>query len=100
MPKAGDVLIWHSLLAHGGAPRVNRSLSRRSVVFHYIGAKTKLYTFGQFFLKNRAELPNETPQTVPFDHYKSVSYMKYGHYVSYKDGNEQIHMIETPPRKP
>lgn len=94
LPKAGDVVIWHSLLAHGGSPRLNRSLTRKSVVFHYIGAQAKLYTFGQFFLKNRAELPHETPQSVPFANYKGLSYMKYGHYVSYKDGAEQILMVD------
>ncbi|MEB3065743.1 phytanoyl-CoA dioxygenase family protein [[Mycobacterium] zoologicum] len=34
MAKRGDVLIWHSELAHGGRPISNR-VSRKSVVFHY-----------------------------------------------------------------
>ena len=95
LPRAGDAVIWHSLLAHGGSPRLNRSLSRKSVVFHYIGAHTKLYTFSQFFLKNRSELPHEPPQAVPFAEYKGLRYMRYGHYVSYKDGKELIHMVDT-----
>ncbi len=95
LPKAGDAVIWHSLLAHGGSPRLNRSLSRKSVVFHYIGAQTKLYTFGQFFLKNRAELAHEPPQAVPLAEYKGLRYMRYGHYVSYNDGKELIHMVDT-----
>jgi phytanoyl-CoA hydroxylase len=34
MAKRGDVLIWHSDLAHGGRP-ISTSVSRKSVVFHY-----------------------------------------------------------------
>jgi phytanoyl-CoA dioxygenase PhyH len=31
----GDVLIWHANLIHGGSPRKNLALSRRSVVCHF-----------------------------------------------------------------
>lgn len=34
LPKRGDVLIWHSDLAHGGAP-VSQEVTRKSVVTHY-----------------------------------------------------------------
>jgi hypothetical protein len=34
-PKAGSVLIWHENLAHGGSPRKNDELTRRSIVSHY-----------------------------------------------------------------
>lgn len=34
-PKKGDVLLWHHNLLHGGSPRKNPSLSRKSVVCHY-----------------------------------------------------------------
>jgi len=33
--KAGDTLIWHEKLLHGGAPRVDKFTTRKSVVFHY-----------------------------------------------------------------
>jgi len=33
--KAGDVLIWHEDLAHGGTPIRNMSLTRKSLVTHY-----------------------------------------------------------------
>jgi hypothetical protein len=33
--KKGDVLIWHANLIHGGSPRRNLRLSRRSVVCHF-----------------------------------------------------------------
>ncbi|MGO9467315.1 MAG: phytanoyl-CoA dioxygenase family protein [Isosphaeraceae bacterium] len=34
-PKAGSVLIWHEVLAHGGSRRENDELTRRSMVSHY-----------------------------------------------------------------
>jgi Phytanoyl-CoA dioxygenase (PhyH) len=34
-PKAGSVLIWHENLAHGGSPRNNDELTRKSIVSHY-----------------------------------------------------------------
>jgi len=33
--QKGDVLIWHANLIHGGSPRRNMRLSRRSVVCHF-----------------------------------------------------------------
>jgi hypothetical protein len=33
--KAGDVLIWHEELAHGGTPILDMSLTRKSLVTHY-----------------------------------------------------------------
>jgi Phytanoyl-CoA dioxygenase (PhyH) len=34
-PKRGAVLIWHENLAHGGSPRKNDELTRKSIVSHY-----------------------------------------------------------------
>jgi Phytanoyl-CoA dioxygenase (PhyH) len=34
-PKRGAVLIWHENLAHGGSPRKNDELTRKSMVSHY-----------------------------------------------------------------
>lgn len=33
--KAGDVLIWHANLFHGGEEHINKEKDRKSVVFHY-----------------------------------------------------------------
>ena len=33
--KKGDVLIWHANLLHGGEPHIDKSKTRKSVVFHY-----------------------------------------------------------------
>jgi ectoine hydroxylase-related dioxygenase (phytanoyl-CoA dioxygenase family) len=35
MAKAGDVLMWHSALVHGGSPLGSPSATRRSLVGHY-----------------------------------------------------------------
>ena len=34
-PRKGDLLIWHSALVHGGMPRSDPSLTRKSIVSHY-----------------------------------------------------------------
>jgi len=33
--EPGDVLIWHAQLLHGGAPMINKELTRKSLVTHY-----------------------------------------------------------------
>jgi ectoine hydroxylase len=33
--KKGDVLIWHANLVHGGAPIIQKGLTRKSMVVHY-----------------------------------------------------------------
>lgn len=35
--RKGDVLLWHGMLIHGGAKISNPSLTRKSMVIHYIG---------------------------------------------------------------
>ncbi len=35
LPRRGDILVWHENLTHGGSPRNNNALSRRSIVSHY-----------------------------------------------------------------
>lgn len=34
-PRKGDLLIWHSALVHGGMPRKDMALTRKSIVSHY-----------------------------------------------------------------
>ncbi len=42
-PKKGTVLIWHENLMHGGSLRLNKSLSRRSMVGHYFADGAIVY---------------------------------------------------------
>lgn len=53
--KKGTVLIWHGLLVHGGLPRINRELSRRSMVVHYIGKNSLMWDMNAFFLLKNNE---------------------------------------------
>ena len=39
--KAGDVLIWHANLFHGGDPHINKNKTRKSMVLHYF-AKNRI----------------------------------------------------------
>jgi hypothetical protein len=41
--KKGDVLIWHANLIHGGSPRKNLALSRRSGVCHFFVKNAFVY---------------------------------------------------------
>lgn len=54
-PKKGDLLVWHSALVHGGIPRNDLALTRRSMVSHYT-------TQAAYPYDRRA--PNEPPRTV------------------------------------
>lgn len=51
-PRKGDLLVWHSALVHGGMPRNNPSLSRRSMVSHYTTQAAYPYD---------RRVPNEAP---------------------------------------
>jgi len=35
LAEKGDVLVWHANLFHGGEPHLNKSRTRKSMVFHY-----------------------------------------------------------------
>lgn len=49
MAKKGDVLIWSADLMHGGAPIKDRTLTRKSLVFHYMpfGVMPTFYDFSK-----------------------------------------------------
>lgn len=91
--KAGDAVIWHALLAHGGSPRLNPALSRKSVVFHYIGDNARLYTFDEFFLKTSAELLNQPGQTNHRATWNNLRYINYDYFVTYDKGEERLHRL-------
>jgi len=92
--KAGDVVFWHSLLAHGGSPRLDRALSRKSAVFHFVGRNTRLFTFDQFMLKDREALENESPQPMDLLNFNGqIDYMRYDHFVTYTP-EEKAHPVQ------
>ena len=88
--KAGDVVVWHSLLAHGGSPRNNPALSRTSAVFHYFGSTAKLFTYDQFMLYDAADLPNQVPQSPERASYGALKYMRFPYFVTYPRKDEQV----------
>lgn len=48
--KKGDVFLWHGMLVHGGSPVKDPSLTRKSMVIHYLteGVDQTEYTKGPF----------------------------------------------------
>lgn len=43
LPKKGDILIWHTNLLHGSLPKVNTSLTRKSLIMHYFAKGVLCY---------------------------------------------------------
>lgn len=43
-PRAGSAVIWHSNLLHGGSPRSNPELTRKSLVSHYYARGALAFT--------------------------------------------------------
>ena len=41
--KKGDLLIWHANLLHGGEPHINKTRTRKSMVFHYFNTDCVCY---------------------------------------------------------
>ncbi len=41
--KAGDLLIWHANLFHGGEPHLNKAKTRKSMVLHYFATNRICY---------------------------------------------------------
>lgn len=57
--KKGDVFVWHGRLAHGGSARQDRSLSRNSMVCHFISTECLFFDMNTFFVKPRADYVKE-----------------------------------------
>lgn len=91
--KAGDVVIWHPLLAHGGSPVNNPKLSRKSVVFHFISKNTKLYTHEQFMLHRNSDLKSLSHQELNLNKFGDLEYMQYGYYVTYPLSGQKVYTL-------
>jgi ectoine hydroxylase-related dioxygenase (phytanoyl-CoA dioxygenase family) len=61
--RQGDVFIWHAQLYHGGAPIEDMSLTRKSLVTHYLRVEDMERPYcediggGRFYLKRDHQLP-------------------------------------------
>lgn len=91
--KAGDVVVWHSLLAHGGSPRNDVTRSRLSAVFHYFGKRAKLFTSDQFMLFDNAELLRQRPANPEIRQYNGLPFMRFPYFVTYSGGKETLHPL-------
>lgn len=91
--RAGDVVVWHSLLAHGGSPRNDPTRSRVSAVFHYFGKQSKLFTNEQFMLYDNAQLIQQASATPEVCHHNGIDFMRFPNFVTYSDGKEILHPI-------
>ena len=92
-PRAGDVVIWHSLLAHGGSPRKDPSLSRRSAVFHFFGRRAALCTMDQFMLHSGQELVQLSSSAPPLQRWEDLEYMRFPYFVTYDQAREIVHPL-------
>jgi len=45
--RKGDLLVWHTNLFHGGEPHTDKSLTRKSMVFHYFNKNAVCYQITQ-----------------------------------------------------
>jgi hypothetical protein len=91
--KRGDVAVWHALLAHGGTPQHDPARTRKSVVFHYIGATARLFSMHEFFLHSRAELLRQTGAANPRGRYGTLEYIRYPTFATYDEGREILHPV-------
>lgn len=91
--RKGDVAIWHAKLAHGGMPRLNPALSRKSVVYHFIGKHSKLYSFSDFFTYEKDTLLRREGVKVPVDERNGILYQVHPYFVTYDGGAEILHPL-------
>jgi hypothetical protein len=92
--RKGDAVVWHAKLAHGGMPRLRPELSRKSVVYHFIGASSRLYSFSEFFTYPRDVLLTRAGVQVPQAIRRGLRYQVHPYFVTYDGGNEIVHPLE------
>jgi len=88
--KKGDVFVWNGWLVHGGLPRVNRELTRRSMVVHYIRRDARFWDQHAFFLRGDV-LESTPPIRFRFRNSRRGRYIKHHHAVTFEgsDGHFQ-----------
>jgi len=93
--RKGDAVVWHARLAHGGMPVVAPELSRKSVVYHFIGKGSKLFTYEEFFTYPKDELLRRDGLSVPIKTRGIVEYQSHPYFVTYDGGEELVHSIQA-----
>lgn len=74
-PKKGDIFFWHQWLVHGGSPINNPSLTRKSIVSHWISNKSTAFDQHNFFL-NYNRLDSRFEQKLPIKKSKVGRFIK------------------------
>lgn len=87
LAKKGDTLIWLPELPHGGAARVDDSLTRRSIVFHYIPNGVPIHGSGYFFDSARPIFVNENYAYRTLDGIRTIDMGETRFYHNYQEGN-------------
>lgn len=93
--KKGDVVVWHSLLAHGGSVINDKYRSRKSVVYHFLGKKSLLFSFDNFMLLNNNEFTENNSEKTTTAVYKNINYIRYPYFVTYNNGKQEIHHLDN-----
>ena len=91
--KKGTAVVWHSLLAHGGDIIADNTRSRNSVVYHFLGRNSSLFSFENFMLLDRTEFKKCKAEQLIIDRYKGIDYIKYSYFVTYNNGEQIVHNI-------
>jgi ectoine hydroxylase-related dioxygenase (phytanoyl-CoA dioxygenase family) len=81
--KKGDVVVWHARLVHGGLPRRDRSLSRKSMVTHYIGRNALMFDMASFFTLRNHEFTKKTAYGLEVVADPGGAYARHGSVVTY-----------------
>jgi ectoine hydroxylase-related dioxygenase (phytanoyl-CoA dioxygenase family) len=92
--RKGDAVVWHARLAHGGMPRLDLKRSRRSVVYHFVGASSRLYTYEDFFTLPREQLLAGKGVDAPVRTRGEIRYQHYPNFVTYDGGEELVHRLD------
>jgi phytanoyl-CoA hydroxylase len=71
-PKKGDTLIWHPQLAHGGAAITDPSLSRRSLVAHFIPEGVPIHGADVFFSAEKKVATGKNYRSVKFGRHEAI----------------------------
>lgn len=91
--KKGDVVVWHSLLGHGGGTIKDRNCSRKSVVYHYLGERADLFSFENYMLLNKEEFAKTRAEKANVKNYGNLKYMHHPYFVTYEEGQQVVHKL-------
>lgn len=81
--KKGDALVWQAHLVHGGLPRNNRALSRRSMVTHHIGRRAMMFDMYTYFLRPQSFFGRSSALGMGVENHRYGPYVRHEKPVTY-----------------